>query len=79
MFHCNIVVGQMQDILFCHLQIWNHEFFWESMKPEGGGKPSSNLLELIQRDFGTFETFLEEFQVAALSQFGSGWAWLACE
>lgn len=58
-------------------QIWNHTFFWESMKPRGGGKPSGELLELLERDFGSYERFVEEFKLAALSQFGSGWAWLA--
>ncbi|KAM7491802.1 hypothetical protein LguiA_034723 [Lonicera macranthoides] len=58
-------------------QTWNHEFFWESMKPGGGGKPTGNLLKLIDRDFGSFETFVEEFKLAASTQFGSGWAWLA--
>ncbi|XVF11329.1 hypothetical protein REPUB_Repub08aG0018000 [Reevesia pubescens] len=56
---------------------WNHEFFWESMKPGGGGKPSGDLLDLIERDFGSFERFIEEFKSAAATQFGSGWAWLA--
>ncbi|XP_031277304.1 superoxide dismutase [Fe], chloroplastic [Pistacia vera] len=58
-------------------QAWNHEFFWESMKPSGGGKPSGELLQLIERDFGSFEKFLKEFKSAAATQFGSGWAWLA--
>lgn len=58
-------------------QMWNHEFFWESMKPGGGGKPSGDLLELIQRDFGSYDRFIEEFKSAALKQFGSGWVWLA--
>ncbi|KAJ1389058.1 Manganese/iron superoxide dismutase [Sesbania bispinosa] len=58
-------------------QAWNHEFFWESMKPGGGGKPSGDLLKLIERDFGSFEKFLDEFRTAASTQFGSGWAWLA--
>ncbi|CAK9135083.1 unnamed protein product [Ilex paraguariensis] len=58
-------------------QIWNHDFFWESMKPSGGGRPSGNLLELINRDFGSFEGFVEQFKSAAATQFGSGWAWLA--
>ncbi|KAL5569702.1 hypothetical protein UlMin_026277, partial [Ulmus minor] len=57
-------------------QIWNHDFFWESMKPGGGGKPSGELLELIERDFGSFDTFAGEFRSAAATQFGSGWAWL---
>ncbi|XP_027934846.1 superoxide dismutase [Fe] 2, chloroplastic isoform X2 [Vigna unguiculata] len=58
-------------------QAWNHDFFWESMKPGGGGKPSGDLLKLIKRDFGSFENFLDEFKTAASTQFGSGWAWLA--
>uniref|UniRef100_A0A9I9DFE8 superoxide dismutase n=1 Tax=Cucumis melo TaxID=3656 RepID=A0A9I9DFE8_CUCME len=52
-------------------QIWNHDFLWESMKPGGGGKPTGELLELIERDFGSFEKFLEEFKSAAATQFGS--------
>lgn len=64
------------DVLF---QAWNHEFFWESMKPGGGGKPSGELLQMIERDFGSFERFLSEFKSAAATQFGSGWAWLCCE
>ncbi|KAL5569706.1 hypothetical protein UlMin_026281 [Ulmus minor] len=57
-------------------QVWNHDFFWESMKPGGGGKPSGELLELIKRDFGSFDKFVGEFKSAAATQFGSGWAWL---
>ncbi|KAK1567680.1 hypothetical protein Q3G72_015173 [Acer saccharum] len=57
-------------------QAWNHGFFRESMKPGGEGKPSGDLLELIERDFGSFETFLSKFKSAASTQFGSGWAWL---
>eukprot|EP00262_Sarcandra_glabra_P010597 TRINITY_DN25895_c0_g1_i1.p1 TRINITY_DN25895_c0_g1~~TRINITY_DN25895_c0_g1_i1.p1 ORF type:complete len:307 (-),score=64.52 TRINITY_DN25895_c0_g1_i1:300-1220(-) len=57
-------------------QIWNHDFFWQSMKPGGGGQPSGDLLELIERDFGSYEFFLRKFMSAASTQFGSGWAWL---
>ncbi|KAG9452496.1 hypothetical protein H6P81_005400 [Aristolochia fimbriata] len=57
-------------------QAWNHDFFWQSMKPNGGGTPSRDLLELIKRDFGSYEAFLNEFKTAAATQFGSGWAWL---
>lgn len=66
---------------FCLIwtQAWNHEFFWESMKPGGGGKPSGQLLQLIERDFGSFDKFVEEFKSAAATQFGSGWAWLVCK
>ena len=57
-------------------QIWNHTFYWNSMKPNGGGKPTGELLQAIERDFGSFEKFCEEFTTAATTQFGSGWAWL---
>ncbi|GAB2212680.1 hypothetical protein Drorol1_Dr00020661 [Drosera rotundifolia] len=58
-------------------QIWNHEFFWESIQPSGGGRPSGELLRWIERDFGSFEAFVQEFKAAAATQVGSGWAWLA--
>lgn len=58
-------------------QAWNHEFFWESIQPGGGGKPSGGLLRLIERDFGSFDDFVERFKAAASSNFGSGWTWLA--
>ncbi|KAH0462696.1 hypothetical protein IEQ34_010271 [Dendrobium chrysotoxum] len=58
--------------VFIHAaQTWNHDFFWQSMKPGGGGRPSGILLQLIERDFGSFELFLKEFKTAALTQFGS--------
>ncbi|KAI7725263.1 hypothetical protein M8C21_026061 [Ambrosia artemisiifolia] len=57
-------------------QVWNHDFFWESMKPGGGGKPSGELLDLIIREFGTFEELIKQFKLAAATHFGSGWTWL---
>ncbi|WP_347938800.1 superoxide dismutase [Rickettsia oklahomensis] len=57
-------------------QIWNHTFFWHSIKPQGGGKPSSKILEQINKDFGSFKEFCEQFKQNAVGQFGSGWAWL---
>jgi Fe-Mn family superoxide dismutase len=60
-------------------QIWNHTFFWNSMKPKGGGKPSGALAQKIDQDFGSFEKFTADFTAAALSQFGSGWAWLVSD
>ena len=57
-------------------QIWNHTFYWHSMKPAGGGAPTGDLAQAITRDFGSFEKFSEEFSNAAATQFGSGWAWL---
>lgn len=57
-------------------QTWNHTFFWNSMKPNGGGKPSGKLAEMIDSSFGSFDAFVEKFKNAAATQFGSGWAWL---
>lgn len=57
-------------------QIWNHSFFWHSMKPQGGGMPLVNLLSKIEEDFGSFDKFREEFTSLGLGQFGSGWVWL---
>jgi Fe-Mn family superoxide dismutase len=57
-------------------QIWNHTFYWNSLKPNGGGQPTGDLADGIKRDFGSFEKFSEEFSNAAATQFGSGWAWL---
>jgi len=60
-------------------QVWNHTFFWNSLKPQGGGKPTGDLAAAIDRDFGSFDKFREQFVQAALKQFGSGWAWLVSE
>jgi Fe-Mn family superoxide dismutase len=60
-------------------QVWNHAFFWQSMQPNGGGSPSGKLAEQIKQDFGSLEKFSEEFTKAAVSQFGSGWAWLVLD
>ncbi|MBI5120828.1 MAG: superoxide dismutase [Rhodospirillales bacterium] len=60
-------------------QVWNHTFFWSSMKPGGGGKPAGDLLARIETDFGSFDKFKEDFKNAAVTQFGSGWAWLVEE
>ncbi len=57
-------------------QVWNHTFFWNSLKPGGGGAPTGDLAARIDKDFGSFDKFKEEFSNAAATQFGSGWAWL---
>lgn len=57
-------------------QIWNHTFYWNSMKPGGGGKPSGALAAKIDSDLGGYDKFAEAFAAAATTQFGSGWAWL---
>lgn len=60
-------------------QVWNHTFFWNCMKPGGGGHPTGALKTMIEKVFGTYEAFAAEFKQAALTQFGSGWAWLVLE
>jgi len=57
-------------------QVWNHTFFWNSMSPTGGGAPTGEVAERINRDFGSFDDFRSAFADAAATQFGSGWAWL---
>ncbi len=60
-------------------QIWNHTFYWNSMTPGGGGKPSGAIADKIDADFGGFDKFAEEFKTAGATQFGSGWAWLVLD
>ena len=57
-------------------QVWNHTFYWRSMRPRGGGKPEGELLGLLTDAFGSFEEFRRRFAEAAIGEFGSGWAWL---
>jgi Fe-Mn family superoxide dismutase len=58
---------------------YNHCLFWEVMSPNGGGKPSGDLAAAIDSAFGSFDAFKEVFSKAAVSQFGSGWAWLCVQ
>lgn len=57
-------------------QVWNHTFYWESMHPEGGGDPTSDLLAAIEESFGSADGFRKQFADAACGHFGSGWVWL---
>lgn len=57
-------------------QSLNHQMFWRALKPNGGGEPKGKLAELINKQFGSYDEFCQQFKTAALSQFGSGWAWL---
>ncbi len=57
-------------------QIWNHTFYWNSLSPNGGGKPTGALLTAIEESFGSFEAFKEAFSKTAITTFGSGWGWL---
>lgn len=58
-------------------QVWNHTFYFYSFKPGGGGAPKGALANAIDKKWGSFENFVNEFNSAALTLFGSGWAWLA--
>ncbi len=60
-------------------QVWNHTFYWNSMKPGGGGAPTGDLASRIEASFGSYDAFAEAFSQAATTQFGSGWAWLVAE
>ncbi len=57
----------------------NHSFFWQILGPGGGGKPSGELATAIDQKFGSFDKFVEEFNNAAATRFGSGWAWLTVD
>ncbi|MFT4265940.1 MAG: Fe-Mn family superoxide dismutase [Xenophilus sp.] len=57
-------------------QIWNHTFFWNSLKPQGGGAPTGALLAAIEAKWGSFDAFKEAFVKSAVGNFGSGWTWL---
>ncbi|MDH5676379.1 MAG: superoxide dismutase [Fe] [Myxococcales bacterium] len=57
-------------------QVWNHTFYWNSLKPGGGGKPSGAVADAIEQSFGGYDAFRQQFAQAAATQFGSGWAWL---
>jgi Fe-Mn family superoxide dismutase len=57
-------------------QVWNHTFFWNCMKPSGGGEPKGALADAINAKFGSFAAFKEAFTKSAVGNFGSGWTWL---
>ncbi len=67
------------EILHNAQQTWNHTFYWNSMRPGGGGKPPREIAEKIESSFGDYDTFKKAFVAAAVGQFGSGWAWLIAE
>ncbi len=64
------------DIYHNAAQVWNHNFYWQSLSPDGG-EPNKKLLEKIEETFGSFNDFKDIFKQKAIEQFGSGWAWLA--
>ena len=60
-------------------QVWNHTFYWNCLSAEGGGAPFGKVAEAIDRDFGSFTQFKEQFSQAAATLFGAGWAWLVSD
>ena len=74
-------VGDPKKVQILHnaQQTWNHTFYWNSMRPKGGGKPERQIAEKIERSFGGYDAFKKTFTEAAVGQFGSGWAWLIAE
>lgn len=60
-------------------QVWNHDFFWNSLDPKGGGKPTGKLAGLIDSSFGSYDEFKKKLTETGVTQFGSGWAWLVLD
>ena len=70
---------ERQNLFNSAAQTWNHDFFWSSMRPDGGGRPTGKLADAIESAFGNHDAFKEAFADTATSQFGSGWAWLVAD
>ena len=60
-------------------QVWNHNLYWRSMSPTGGGAPTGATADAVGRSFGSYQAFRDQFHAAAVGQFGSGWAWVTIE
>jgi len=60
-------------------QTWNHTFYWNCLKADAGGKPTGRIAQMIESDLGGYDTFKKDFAQACVTQFGSGWGWLAVE
>jgi Fe-Mn family superoxide dismutase len=71
-----IIVKSSGGIFNNAAQIWNHTFYWNCLKPNGGGAPTGELAAAIDKTFGSFEDFKKQFSQKAVTTFGSGWAWL---
>jgi Fe-Mn family superoxide dismutase len=68
--------GKDKKIFNNAAQVWNHDFFWASLAPNGGGTPPEPVAKQLNASFGSVENFRDKFVEAAVNQFGSGWAWL---
>ncbi len=76
-FSLEDIIRKSSGVIFNNAaQIWNHSFYWKSLSPAGGGKPSGALAAAIERKWGSFEAFQEAFTKSAVGNFGSGWTWL---
>ena len=72
--------GEKQKKLFnAAAQTWNHNFYWQSLKPKGGGAPTGAVKERIDKDFGSYENFREQFSQTAVDHFSNGWVWLVLD
>jgi Fe-Mn family superoxide dismutase len=71
--------GKEKKIFNNAAQVWNHDFFWQSIAPNGGGSPPEPVLKRIESTFGSVDNFRDKFVDAAINQFGSGWAWLVAK
>jgi Fe-Mn family superoxide dismutase len=60
-------------------QIWNHDFYWKSLRAGGGGVPGGKIADKINESFGSFEEFRKQMSATTVSQFGSGWGWLVAD
>ena len=69
--------GKNQKVFNNAAQTWNHTFFWNCLRPNGGGKPGSQIAQRIDSDLGGLDAFKKTFAETAVNTFGSGWAWLA--
>lgn len=72
----DIVKGSTGGIFNNAAQVWNHTFYWNGLKPNGGGTPTGAIAAAIDAAFGSFDQFREDFTRCAVTTFGSGWAWL---
>lgn len=70
---------QKQTIFNNAAQVWNHDFYWRCLRPNGGGKPSGRIDDMIKDAFGDYDKFKTEFAQTCVTQFGSGWGWLCLE
>jgi len=72
--------GKQHQKLFNNAaQAWNHNFYWQSMQPKGGGSPTGNLKQRIDKDFGSYDEFKAQFSNKAVEHFGNGWVWLVLD